>query len=75
MNLFLFSTRWIAHRRGRAVHPDAYANHKSEHERLLDDIQDIMEDYERGAYEDAEAVLAERLRRWFGGHFTTKDVR
>ena len=54
---------------------DAYADHKADHERLLDDIRDIMEDYERGAYEDAEAVLAERLRRWFGGHFATKDVR
>ncbi len=54
---------------------DAYADHKADHERLLDDIRDIMDDYERGAYGDADAVLAEHLRTWFGGHFATKDTR
>lgn len=54
---------------------DAYAEHKADHERLLDDIRDIMDDYERGAYRDADAVLAERLRAWFGVHFATKDAR
>ncbi|MCI0431154.1 MAG: bacteriohemerythrin [Rhodospirillales bacterium] len=59
----------------RQARYDAYDDHKADHERLLDDIRDIMDDYERGAYEDADAALAERLRTWFGEHFATKDAR
>lgn len=53
---------------------DQYRDHKADHERLLDEIRDIMDDYElRGAFDDA--TLAARLRDWFGEHFRTKDAR
>ena len=53
---------------------DQYAEHKQDHERLLDEIRDIMDDYEENAlYSDAE--LSERLERWFSEHFRTRDAR
>lgn len=53
---------------------DELADHKADHERLLDDIREIMDDYElRGAFDDE--TLAERLKDWFGDHFRTKDSR
>ena len=54
---------------------DEYEAHKAEHERLLDDIRDIMDDYEAGVYEDFEDRLASRVRDWFVNHFKTKDAR
>ena len=53
---------------------DEFADHKADHERLLDDIREIMDDYElRGTFDDD--TLATRLRDWFGTHFSTKDAR
>ena len=54
---------------------DQYDDHKADHDRLLDDIRDIMDDYEAGAYDRLDEVLAERLRNWFLRHFQTKDAR
>ncbi len=54
---------------------DEYEDHKAEHEHLLDEIREIMDDHRRGAYENFDAVLARRLRDWFGVHFQTKDAR
>jgi len=47
-----------------------YAPHKEDHERLLDDIRDIMESH----VADPAALLAERLASWFGTHFRTFDA-
>lgn len=47
-----------------------YEPHKEDHERLLDDIRDIMESQTA----DPAAVLAERLAAWFGVHFSTLDA-
>ena len=53
---------------------DQYREHKADHEHLLDEIRELMDDYElRGAFDDA--TLAQRLRDWFGEHFRTKDAR
>lgn len=53
---------------------DQYADHKADHERLLDEIRNIMDDVEdQGGY--PESVLADRLRSWFGDHFRTRDAR
>jgi hemerythrin-like metal-binding protein len=53
---------------------DHYAEHKDDHERLLDDLRDIMDRHEdRYKYEDAE--LGGMLERWFGDHFRTHDAR
>ena len=54
---------------------DEYEAHKAEHEQLLDEIRDIMDDYDDGAYEDAGAALATTVRDWFVNHFKTKDAR
>lgn len=54
---------------------DGYEAHKQEHERLLDEIRDIMDAYDAGRYVDLENELGEALRRWFGDHFATTDAR
>ncbi|MGD2083319.1 MAG: bacteriohemerythrin [Chromatiales bacterium] len=53
---------------------DEYEDHKAEHERLLDDLRDIMDDYEEsGFFSDEE--FARRVEDWFVRHFKTRDAR
>ena len=52
---------------------DQYEDHKADHERLLEEIRDIMDEYEDGS--DGEELLASRLNDWFTLHFKTKDAR
>ena len=48
--------------------------HKADHERLLDDIRDIMDEQsEHGVLDDS--AFSARLAAWFGDHFKTHDVR
>lgn len=54
---------------------DEYEAHKAEHEALLDQIRDIMDDYEAGAEAGADEALAGTVRDWFINHFKTKDAR
>jgi hemerythrin len=50
-----------------------YAAHKTDHERLLDEIAGIMDDvYETGRYD--ATVLSARMSAWFGRHFRTLDA-
>ena len=58
----------------RASRYDQYPEHKADHERLLDEIRDIMDDYEDRRIFEAEQ-LAQRLGAWFTGHFRTHDAR
>lgn len=53
---------------------DEYREHKRDHEQLLDEIRDIMDDYEDGRMLD-EDELARRLDAWFSEHFRTRDAR
>lgn len=53
---------------------DEYRDHKGDHEQLLEEIRDIMDDYEDGKLLDDED-LARRLDRWFSEHFRTRDAR
>ena len=53
---------------------DQYDDHKQDHERLLDELRDMMDDYEQNAHFD-DAALAEALRSWFTEHFRTRDAR
>ncbi len=55
-------------------HYDQYDDHKRDHERLLDEIRDIMDRYEDDARFDDQA-LARHLGDWFGVHFRTRDAR
>jgi hemerythrin len=53
---------------------DQYGEHKGDHEVLLDDIRDLMDD----AWEDPsfdKDSFGRRLSDWFGQHFRTKDAR
>ena len=58
-------------RASRYVH---FKEHKADHERLLDEIRDIMDDYEDKRIFDAEQ-FAQRLGAWFTEHFRTHDAR
>ena len=58
----------------RETHYDHYANHKADHERLLDDIREIMEESDATDKRDPQA-LADRLSAWFTVHFSTQDAR
>ncbi len=58
----------------RAKNYDGYGEHKADHERLLDEIRDIMDDYEDEAF-FSEEQFAHQLRAWFIEHFRTHDAR
>lgn len=56
----------------RDEHYDQLAQHKADHERLLDDIRDMMDD----VIGEAEVNdLSARLDAWFSRHFETHDAR
>ena len=54
---------------------DQLAEHKAEHEALLDQIRDIMDDYEFGEESPPVEVFGQRMGDWFGKHFATHDAR
>ena len=58
----------------RARHYDAIAAHKEDHERLLDELRDLMDEQAGGGILDDERFSA-RLAEWFSGHFRTHDAR
>jgi hemerythrin-like metal-binding protein len=57
----------------RDQHYPAYITHKQDHERLLDEILDIMEAVEKHGQLDTALTLGERLSAWFGIHFASLD--
>ncbi len=50
-----------------------YAAHKADHERLLNEIGDMLERESSGKRFD-EAELSKLLAEWFGEHFATHDA-
>ena len=58
----------------REVGYDEYEDHKKDHEALLDELTDIMEDVGDGVtgFEDR---LGSQLDGWFSEHFQTHDAR
>ena len=54
---------------------DEYAAHKAEHEELLDEIRDIMDEHEATSAADSSTALSGAVRDWFVNHFKTKDAR
>ncbi len=54
---------------------DEYADHKADHEKLLDDLRDIMDDFEAGTDTDYKKALGTAVRDWFVNHFKTRDGR
>lgn len=66
----------LEERKMRAIIPaySGYPAHKADHERLLDDIRDIMDEFEH----DTGPQLGDwvpRLENWFLGHFSTHDAK
>lgn len=59
----------------RDLNYDGYAAHKADHERLLDDIRDIADAYEEGAYSELSDLLSDQLKKWFSVHFREMDSR
>lgn len=53
---------------------DALVDHKADHERLLDQLRDIMDAQAAGEALDDERLGAQ-LAEWFSGHFRTHDAR
>ena len=51
---------------------DQLSQHKADHERLLDEIREMMDDVADG---DLEDNLSQRLDAWFSRHFETHDAR
>jgi len=54
---------------------DEYADHKADHEKLLDDLRDIMDDFDHGTSVDYKDALGTTVRNWFIEHFKTRDAR
>jgi hemerythrin len=52
----------------------AYGAHKADHEALLDDLRDIMDEVEDDGEFD-ERRLSIDLDRWFSDHFRTHDAK
>ena len=52
----------------------AYAEHKEDHEVLLDDLREIIDQVRSGG-RYAEARLSADLQYWFSEHFRTHDAR
>ena len=53
---------------------DEYREHKADHDRLLDELRDLMDDFEEGRWVDRDAFAA-RVADWFTVHFGTRDAR
>ena len=58
----------------RNAHYPLYEAHKEDHETLLDDLREIMDEVEADGSFDAVALSGD-LNRWFMDHFHTHDAR
>lgn len=54
---------------------DQFEDHKADHEELLDQIREIMDDYELGEAGQSVEDFGKRMQSWFGEHFGTHDAR
>jgi len=53
---------------------DEYKDHKDNHEELLDEIRDLMDEFVADS-DNGATLLKERLSAWFGNHFASFDAR
>lgn len=54
---------------------DEFEVHKADHEDLLDQIRDMMDELEQDRTGAVTRTLGERLNHWFTEHFRTHDAR
>ena len=53
---------------------DGFATHKHDHERLLDELLDVIDSVDDAGRYDRPG-LSRDLDRWFSGHFRTHDAQ
>lgn len=53
---------------------DGFTTHKQDHERLLDELLDVIDSVDDAGRYDREG-LSRDLDRWFSDHFRTHDAR
>ena len=58
----------------RVTRYPSFLEHKEDHETLLDDLRDIMDEVEDDGEYD-ETRLSTDLERWFSDHFRTHDAK
>ena len=64
----------LEERHMREANYEEYVEHKDQHEDLLDQIRDLMDDYDVDPATGRE-TLQKNLSDWFGNHFATFDAR
>jgi hemerythrin-like metal-binding protein len=58
----------------REHHYDQVEQHKADHERLLDELRDMMDEYQDGEGGSLDRLTAS-VDAWFANHFKTHDAR
>lgn len=58
----------------RAQRYAGLASHKDDHEKLLDELRDLMEAIEQSGYSGMEDSIKTRMSDWFVNHFKTQDA-
>ena len=61
------------HMRRESYHE--YMIHKEDHERLLDEIRELMDAYEDGEYLENREVFISEITEWFVSHFSSMDAK
>lgn len=64
----------LEERQMRQARYDKLADHKADHERLLDELRDLMDSAEE-AHESPADRLVSALEAWFAEHFRVHDSR
>ena len=64
----------LEERHMRETRYEEYEAHKEEHEELLDQILDMMDEFAADP-QSGRVTLERRLSDWFGHHFATFDAR
>ena len=59
----------------REARYQGYDSHKGEHEQLLDELRDIMDQHEAEDSLDYRTKLSNHLRNWFVDHFHGEDAK
>ncbi len=59
----------------KAAAYDRFGEHKGDHEALLDELRDMMDDYEEAPDAHSPDALSAALDTWFSEHFRVHDSR